>query len=176
MRMTKLLAWLLLFALLSGCISKPIIDEGEDLPQPPGGEDVLPEPEPDETIVAPEPMPLPVLDGIDWNKAPIQGKGTGDRAVDTSLPKISYIVSDYYTFETILVDQSQDGPLSALSVHRVTLLNLRNMILQNRLNDLISKQCDELSLFEPQLDKEELQKIHGNRLLRQLQQRFYNLF
>lgn len=107
----------------------------------------------EEEVSLPERFSMPQSAGVDWNDAPADGAGTGEIAPEaTAFPSYTYAVSEYYELADGQYSTVPDENGVVLSQKSIKITGLRNQILQNRLNDLIETQVQELSSAEPSVD------------------------
>lgn len=148
---------LILFILLSGC--NLFSDSESDEPGPTAPEEPVDTPQEDAPVPEPEPvepLALPVTNGIDWNDAPAQSVGEGGPAPDTvSRPLFQYNASGYCTYDT--ADSGVPDERGVLvRANTVEITGLRNLILQNRLNEFIDTHMQELFDEDPGVTQAEL--------------------
>ena len=148
---------LALCLLLGGC--SLFSDPGPDDPGPTAPEAPVDDPQqdtPDPEPESVEPLALPVTGGIDWNDAPAQSVGEGGSAPDTvSRPLFQYNASGYCTYDT--ADSGVPDERGVLvRANTVEITGLRNLILQNRLNEFIDTHMQELFDEDPGVTQAEL--------------------
>ncbi len=143
---------LLVCFLLTGCqafASKPEPPASGDRPELP--------PDAGSASAPPEPLPLPVTDGIDWNAVPSQRTGAGGERPDPfTRPLYTHSVYGYYNHDGYISSAVPDERGLLLTVNPVHITGLRNQILQNRLNGLIASRIEAFTAAEPPARPSEL--------------------